>query len=107
MHYVIELMKSQRQFLIEEIKNGMNDKVKCKVEIETAISWLSKIVELELTHPKSYEFLRLPDPGVAFAEYRVMIDGDGCSDREDWIEFIDDNGKPVTLIMYDYLIRSK
>ena len=106
MHYAVKYLKDKRQSLIEEIRSGKHDKIEDKTEIEKAISWIEKIMELELEHSKSYDFIELPDMNTGYSEYHILNDC-GTAEVKDWIEIKDKSGNPITLISGDVLIRSK
>jgi len=105
-HRAIEYLKNERQVLVEKIRGGENDKVESKVEIENAISWLERIIELELKCSTQYDFIKLPNMATGYSEYHILNDCE-ISDMQNWIELKDEEGKPITLIMDDVLIRSK
>ena len=106
MKYVIEYLKKERESLLNQIKNGSQNEIKNKVEIDTAIKWLEKINELELTQPDKYDFLRLPDMKTGYSEYHIMNDCES-DDINNWIELKDSEEYPVTLIFDDILISRK
>lgn len=104
MEYAVECLKKERELLLSAIKNGESDKVKEKVEIDHAISWLEKITKYDLPESKKCNFIKLPDADMGFYSYRIMNDCES-EDREDWIELKNENGDPVSLILDDFLIK--
>ena len=106
MYRAIEHLKSERQSLVEKIRGGAHDEIENKVEIENAISWLEKIMELGLKPSNSYDFVKLPDMATGYSEYHIFNDCE-MADIENWIELKDEDSKLITLIMDDILIRSK
>ena len=103
---VINHLKNERQILIERIRNGEHGEIESKVQVENAISWLEKIMELELKHSNSYDFIKLPDMRTGYSEYHILNDCE-IEDMGNWIELKNEEGKPITLIMDDVIIRSK
>jgi hypothetical protein len=64
--YAVECLKKERESLLEKIKNGEHIHIQSKVEIENAIRWLEKIIELELGRSKQYDFIKLPDMNMGY-----------------------------------------
>ncbi|MFB6364335.1 hypothetical protein ACFCP7_09760 [Paenibacillus elgii] len=104
MEYAIEYLKKERETLLALIKSGERDKVDKKVEIEHAILWLQKLQELQFPDAKRCEFIQLPYAETAFFSYRIMNDCES-EDRDDWIELKDDNGRSISLLFDDFLIK--
>ncbi len=89
MKYAIEILKENQSTLIEELrKNNMDREISIEKvsEIKKAITWLSKIEELQLDEVSKYEIVKLPDMQAGWSEFRIMNDCE-TDDRKYWIEF--------------------
>ena len=106
MDYVIKLLTSEHQTLVEKIISGEHNKMNEKIEIENAILWLKKIMELQFGSTKLYRFVTLPNNKTDFSEYRIFDDCDS-DNIKNWIELKDDEGVQITLVGGDIVIRSK
>lgn len=100
----VNILKSKREDIVEELKAGENrDRLLAlKKDLDKAISWLEKIEELEWENPQKYQIEKLPDMQTGYSEYRIMNDCE-TDNQEYWIE-LEMETRPT---MGDFLLISK
>lgn len=103
MQYAIDCLVAERERMLSLIKDGNSRLIPNKIELEKAISWLSKLEELRLERSAEYQFIKLPDMQTGYSEYRVMNDCES-GNIYDWIGLVDDDSYPITLIPGDILL---
>nr|WP_051033523.1 hypothetical protein [Acetivibrio cellulolyticus] len=107
MYYAINKLQELRDCAIKELKQGKNEFLKTKLELDRAISCLEFCMEHDLfsDNKEKYSVLELPLPeGTGyFSDYRIVDDCE-TEDKEFWRE-LKFEGKKVFLSSGDIIIK--
>ena len=104
MEYVIKVLLTEKNLLVEKLKSKENTDVNIEriAQIKKTINWLNKISELKLKDVEKYEIVELPNMNTGYSEYRLMNDCE-VDDIKQWIEFKNHIG----LTAGDFIIAKK
>lgn len=107
MQYAINTLKSERERIVIELKNGHSERLGDLQQIDKAIGWLKLLMSRNVDKAVRYDFEQLPEiEGCVWSSYRLVADME-TEDKTFWTECRKPDGSDYCITFGDYLLLHK